>query len=111
MTNTQVPNSQAPAVRPRPGTPPAVAVRRSVRDRGTRLLAALFLAPTVVGIVVFTVVPIIVSVVLSLFHWNVIDPPASPAAPTTARPSRTRPSWSPSATRSSSWSSRSRCNC
>jgi multiple sugar transport system permease protein len=38
-------------------------------------MAALFLAPTVVGIVVFTVVPIVGSVVLSLFHWNVIDPP------------------------------------
>ncbi|MGW3284181.1 carbohydrate ABC transporter permease [Streptomyces sp. NPDC001002] len=77
MTNTQVPNSEAPGVRSRPATPStAVAVRRpSVRDRGSRLLAALFLAPTVVGIVVFTVVPIIGSIVLSLFHWNVIDPP------------------------------------
>jgi multiple sugar transport system permease protein len=75
MTNTQVPNSQVPAVSSRPTTPPTSAVRPSVRDRGSRLLAALFLAPTVVGIVVFTVVPIIGSVVLSLFHWNVIDPP------------------------------------
>ncbi|MGW0210587.1 carbohydrate ABC transporter permease, partial [Streptomyces sp. NPDC003233] len=57
-------------------TPRAADVRRSARERGTRLLAALFLAPTVVGIVVFTVVPIIGSVVLSLFHWNVIDSPS-----------------------------------
>jgi len=76
MTNTQVPNSQVPPVRSRSEAPPAVAaVRPSVRDRGSRLLAALFLAPTVVGIVVFTVVPIIGSAVLSLFQWNVIDSP------------------------------------
>jgi multiple sugar transport system permease protein len=71
MTNTQVP---AP---PRTFTPPpTVPARPSARDRGTRLLAALFLAPTIVGIVVFTVVPIVGSVVLSLFHWNVIDDPS-----------------------------------
>lgn len=72
MTNTQM-----PAVRPKqPAAPPAVAPRPSARDRGTRMLATLFLAPTVVGIVVFTVVPIVGSVVLSLFHWNVIDDPS-----------------------------------
>ncbi|MCX4706672.1 carbohydrate ABC transporter permease [Streptomyces sp. NBC_01373] len=47
----------------------------TIRTRGTRLLAVLFLAPTVVGIVVFTVVPIVGSVVLSLFQWDVIDDP------------------------------------
>jgi multiple sugar transport system permease protein len=71
MTNIQI-----PAVRPRPAAPSAVAARRTARDRGARLLAALFLAPTVVGIVVFTVVPIAGSVVLSLFHWDVIDSPS-----------------------------------
>ncbi|MGY6026810.1 carbohydrate ABC transporter permease [Streptomyces spinosirectus] len=71
MTNTQV-----PAVRPRAAAPAVDAPRPSpLHTRGTRLLAALFLAPTVVGIVVFTVVPIAGSLVLSLFHWNVIDPP------------------------------------
>ncbi|MFI9548832.1 carbohydrate ABC transporter permease [Streptomyces sp. NPDC052016] len=70
MTNTHIP------VRPqRPAAPPAPAPRLSARDRGTRLLATLFLAPTIVGIAVFTVVPIIGSVALSLFHWNVIDDP------------------------------------
>ncbi|GGV64018.1 ABC transporter permease [Streptomyces longisporoflavus] len=49
--------------------------RPSARERGTRLLAALFLAPTVIGVLVFTVVPIAGSVVLSFFHWNVIDSP------------------------------------
>lgn len=72
MTNTQTP----PARAERPGARPAQdAPRPSARDRGTRLLATLFLAPTIVGIVVFTVVPIVGSVVLSLFHWNVIDSP------------------------------------
>ncbi|MFF4273698.1 carbohydrate ABC transporter permease [Streptomyces sp. NPDC001536] len=70
MTNTQIP---APV---RTFTPPEVATRPSARDRGTRLLATLFLAPTIVGIVVFTVVPIVGSVILSLFHWNVIDDPS-----------------------------------
>ncbi|MEU0249867.1 sugar ABC transporter permease [Streptomyces sp. NPDC006235] len=72
MTDTRIP----PARAERPKAPPAKkAPRPSARDRGTRLLATLFLAPTIVGIVVFTVVPIVGSVVLSLFHWNVIDPP------------------------------------
>ncbi|MFF9033093.1 carbohydrate ABC transporter permease [Streptomyces iakyrus] len=73
MTNTQIP----PARAERPAAPPAPAPKGpSARDRGTRLLATLFLAPTIVGIVVFTVVPIAGSVVLSLFHWNVIDSPS-----------------------------------
>ncbi|MDG9710839.1 carbohydrate ABC transporter permease [Streptomyces sp. DH10] len=72
MTDTRIP----PARAGRPEAPPAKdAPRPSARDRGTRLLATLFLAPTIVGIVVFTVVPIVGSVVLSLFHWNVIDSP------------------------------------
>ncbi|MEU0215327.1 sugar ABC transporter permease [Streptomyces sp. NPDC006265] len=73
MTNTQIP----PARAERPPVPPAPAPKGpSARDRGTRLLATLFLAPTIVGIVVFTVVPIVGSVILSLFHWNVIDSPS-----------------------------------
>jgi multiple sugar transport system permease protein len=66
----------APVLSPR-RTPAASATapRRSLKDRGTRLLAALFLAPTLVGVLVFTVVPIVGSVVLSLFHWDVIGTP------------------------------------
>ncbi|MFE0133339.1 carbohydrate ABC transporter permease [Streptomyces sp. NPDC059037] len=52
------------------------ASRPTGRDRGSRLLATLFLAPTVIGVLVFTVVPIVGSVVLSFFHWDVIDAPA-----------------------------------
>jgi multiple sugar transport system permease protein len=75
MTNTQTP--PAGAARPEAPPVPAPAPKRpAARDRGTRLLATLFLAPTIVGVVVFTVVPIAGSVVLSLFHWNVIDSPS-----------------------------------
>ncbi|MGP3776044.1 carbohydrate ABC transporter permease [Streptomyces sp. SDT5-1] len=46
------------------------------RSRAARVTAWLFLAPTVLGVLVFTVVPIVGSVVLSFFHWNVIDRPS-----------------------------------
>ncbi len=78
-TNTQANtegNTQVPAARQRPAPPPADNSRPAARTRSTRLLATLFLAPTIVGIVIFTVVPIVGSVVLSLFHWNVIDDPS-----------------------------------
>jgi multiple sugar transport system permease protein len=48
---------------------------RKRRDRAARLMAAAFLAPTVLGVLVFTVAPIVGSVVLSFFHWDVIDSP------------------------------------
>ncbi|MFE6286357.1 carbohydrate ABC transporter permease [Streptomyces sp. NPDC057877] len=71
MTDTQLPAARPESV----AAPPAMARPARAGGRGTRLLAALFLAPTVVGIVVFTVVPIVGSLALSLFHWNVIDSP------------------------------------
>src|SRR4051812_32800558 len=49
---------------------------RTGKNRAARLTAYLFLAPTVLGVGLFTVVPIVGSVVLSFFHWDVIDPPA-----------------------------------
>ncbi|MFE1951561.1 carbohydrate ABC transporter permease [Streptomyces sp. NPDC059524] len=48
--------------------------RDRAAQRRQRWTARLFLAPTVIGVVVFTVVPIAGSVVLSFFRWNVIDP-------------------------------------
>ncbi|GAC1548548.1 MAG: sugar ABC transporter permease [Herpetosiphon sp.] len=39
------------------------------------VLAYLFLLPTILGIMVFTAGPVIVSLGLSLFSWNIIDPP------------------------------------
>jgi multiple sugar transport system permease protein len=44
--------------------------------RRRALLGYLFLLPTLLGILVFTAGPVIVSLGLSLFEWNVFDPPA-----------------------------------
>jgi len=51
----------------------AVAGRRSRRARG--LMAALFLAPTVLGITLFTLVPILASILLAFFQWDIISSP------------------------------------
>lgn len=44
--------------------------------RRKALLAYLFLLPTVLGILVFTAGPVLVSLGLSLFSWDVISPPS-----------------------------------
>ncbi|BCT77317.1 ABC transporter permease [Sinomonas cyclohexanicum] len=44
-------------------------------SRGSRLMAWLFLAPTIVGMGVFTVIPIVASVLLAFFRWDIISPP------------------------------------
>lgn len=43
--------------------------------RGRRLVATVFLAPTLVGLLVFTLVPIVASVLLAFFRWDVISDP------------------------------------
>lgn len=43
--------------------------------RKPRLLITLFLAPTVIGLGLFTLVPIIASVVLAFFRWDIITAP------------------------------------
>jgi multiple sugar transport system permease protein len=43
--------------------------------RRKALLAYLFLLPTIVGVLVFTAGPVLVSLGLSLFSWDVISPP------------------------------------
>lgn len=43
--------------------------------RRKALLGYLFLAPTIIGILVFTAGPVLFSFVLSLFRWNVFSPP------------------------------------
>lgn len=43
--------------------------------RRQALLAYLFLLPTILGILVFTAGPVIASLGLSLFEWNIIDSP------------------------------------
>jgi multiple sugar transport system permease protein len=44
--------------------------------RRRALLGYVFLLPTLLGILVFTAGPVVVSLGLSLFEWNVFDPPA-----------------------------------
>src|SRR5688572_19717208 len=41
-----------------------------------RWLAWVFLAPTIVGMGLFTLVPIVASVVLAFFRWDIISAPA-----------------------------------
>jgi len=43
--------------------------------RRKALLGYLFLLPSIVGILVFTAGPVVVSLALSFFHWDVINPP------------------------------------
>jgi multiple sugar transport system permease protein len=43
--------------------------------RTQRLLIALFLAPTVIGLFLFTVVPIVASILLAFFRWDIISAP------------------------------------
>lgn len=43
--------------------------------RGEGKLAALLLAPTVIGITLFTLVPIVGSIVLAFFDWDIISTP------------------------------------
>ena len=40
-----------------------------------KLLIGLFLAPTVIGLGLFTFLPILASVVLAFFSWDIITPP------------------------------------
>lgn len=45
------------------------------RSRGSSLMAYLFLAPTLVGIGIFTLIPIVGSLVLAFFRWDIISNP------------------------------------
>ncbi len=45
------------------------------RDKGSKGLAALFLAPTVIGIAIFTLIPIVASLTLAFFRWDIINAP------------------------------------
>src|SRR5580765_8350439 len=47
----------------------------SAHRRSRRILTVLFLAPTVVGLTLFTLIPIAASFVLAFFRWDVISPP------------------------------------
>lgn len=47
----------------------------TAQRRGRHVLAILFLAPTVIGLTLFTLVPIVASVLLAFFRWDVITAP------------------------------------
>ncbi|WP_125614668.1 carbohydrate ABC transporter permease [Specibacter cremeus] len=47
----------------------------TARRDGRKWMAALFLAPTIGGIALFTLVPIVASVLLAFFRWDIISAP------------------------------------
>ncbi|MGA7203300.1 MAG: sugar ABC transporter permease [Specibacter sp.] len=53
----------------------AAGKRVPARDRGAKGLATVFLAPTIIGIAIFTLIPIVASLVLAFFRWDIISPP------------------------------------
>lgn len=63
--------NSAAALQTRPA--PARSLRRMYVQEA--MWAYLFIAPSVVGLMVFTIIPIIVSFVLSVFHWDFLTPP------------------------------------
>jgi multiple sugar transport system permease protein len=66
-----------------PTTAPQVHVPASIEHavgdtkshRSRKLMTVLFLAPTVIGLGVFTVIPIVASLVLAFFRWDIISAP------------------------------------
>ncbi|MFJ6279561.1 carbohydrate ABC transporter permease [Arthrobacter subterraneus] len=61
-------------------TTPALPTRSSAaarrqRSLAERLIAPLFLAPTVIGMAIFTIVPILGSILLAFFRWDIISAP------------------------------------
>ncbi|MEL4358947.1 MULTISPECIES: carbohydrate ABC transporter permease [unclassified Luteococcus] len=54
---------------------PDTAVSRAPGSKAEGKLAALLLAPTVIGIALFTLVPIIGSIALAFFDWDIISTP------------------------------------
>ncbi|MFC0675001.1 carbohydrate ABC transporter permease [Brachybacterium hainanense] len=45
------------------------------RRRGSKLLIWVFLAPTLIGLGIFNVIPILGSLLLAFFRWDIITPP------------------------------------
>ncbi|HMQ37486.1 MAG: sugar ABC transporter permease [Propionibacterium sp.] len=53
----------------------ATAVESPRKKNKNRALISVFLAPTVIGLGLFSIVPIIGSIVLAFFRWDIITPP------------------------------------
>jgi multiple sugar transport system permease protein len=64
-----------PAVVLPSGVVPTGTADRPRRQRGSRLLIWVFLAPTLIGLGLFSFVPIIGSFVLAFFRWDIISAP------------------------------------
>lgn len=50
-------------------------MRKERGHKGARMLVWLFLAPTLIGLGLFTLLPIVASVVLAFFRWDIITAP------------------------------------
>ncbi|MFC9350597.1 carbohydrate ABC transporter permease [Arthrobacter sp. NPDC057013] len=61
--------------RGRPGAAPAAPASAATGRNSQRWLPWIFLAPTILGMGLFTLVPIVASVVLAFFRWDIISAP------------------------------------
>ncbi|GAB3253339.1 carbohydrate ABC transporter permease [Arthrobacter pigmenti] len=76
-TRTPIPDSSPAshaATAPRRPRPSGTA-NRGIRTSNNRLITTVFLAPTVIGMGLFTVVPILGSILLAFFRWDIITAP------------------------------------
>jgi multiple sugar transport system permease protein len=77
--STTTPPRQRPgqaARRGRPGAAPAASASAGTGRNRQRWLPWIFLAPTILGMGLFTLVPIVASVVLAFFRWDIISAPS-----------------------------------
>ena len=77
--STTTPPRQRPdqaARRGRPGTAAAASAGAATGRNRQRWLPWIFLAPTILGMGLFTLVPIVASVVLAFFRWDIISAPS-----------------------------------
>ncbi|NUP74597.1 MAG: sugar ABC transporter permease [Sinomonas sp.] len=76
MSTAVAPDASAQPVtdnrRRRPAAPAGTAPAAS---RGSRWLAWIFLAPTILGMGLFTLLPIVASIALAFFRWDIISAP------------------------------------
>ena len=86
----------APPTRPprRPAAEAAHGAESAAQRRAAGWWSSLFLAPTVIGLTLFTLLPIVASILLAFFRWDVISAPGSPAWTTSSTSAPTRPSGS-----------------
>ncbi|GAA1179875.1 carbohydrate ABC transporter permease [Nesterenkonia xinjiangensis] len=74
MTTTPAPDREA-ARSARPTTPSTPTTTPRIRSRSERWVIILLLAPTLIGMGVFTLLPIVGSLALAFFHWDLLSTP------------------------------------